>query len=81
MTSLLQDNQTNTKTLGCFLEAFRYLKPTKKHPFEATGIRLRLLPQRIGSSAEVSWEVNPRVCFGFWKNEKKEEKKSGFVWF
>ena len=23
---------------GCFLEAFRYLKPTKKHPFEGTGM-------------------------------------------
>ena len=25
---------------GCFLEAFRYLKPTKKHPFEGAGMCL-----------------------------------------
>ena len=60
----LQD-QPHTKTLqlGCFLEAFSYLKPTKKHPFEGVGrvccLLFFFLRKKIGTQIKQPWPPWP----------------------
>ena len=47
---------------GCFLEAFRYLKPTKRQPFEGTGTVMFLFG---GAKTDTLFLHLFTVCFLF----------------